>query len=569
MSGLRKSEVFARPAFLLLALTLLHAGLLQDPMTLAGKGFLLGHLGVILLWQPLVSGERRFSGLELAIGAVIIIALGVWITWGVVLAWMLVLTGAIGAKLFLYPDWRARLPLWLALLYLTITCVGLVVPEIIRNVVTVPDLLRTASAWSLFPLGALMLVFGASAENSRDAALLDLAGGFVIVFLLMGVLLGAIALMFVGGMDYLHALMQSLAIAATQLLLLAWLWGPRRGVGGVGLSLMRKVLSGNVPYEQWLSAVANLSAREESPEGLVREALSYMARWSFIRGLSWSISGRQTPEQGDGCGQIGVVTPFRTRLQYGAVTVEVFTPWALGPTPAWQLDMMVRILAEFHLARVQSQHLQALSYLRAVHETGARMTHEVKNLLQSLDTLCFALAHPETRSQAEVQAMLARQLPAMSDRLHDALDRIRQPQSGDLLVMDAERWWASLQERYHDSRIRFRIVGKLLGQAVSAALFDAVADNLLRNALEKGPDVRIVVSLTAGASGCSLDLSDDGEPIAPDRASRLFAVPLDSDTGLGIGLYQAGRLAESAGFVLSLAENRRGCVRFCLAARSV
>jgi hypothetical protein len=38
-----------------------------------------------------------------------------------------------------------------------------------------------------------------------------------------------------------------------------------------------------------------------------------------------------------------------------------------------------------------------------------------------------------------------------------------------------------------------------------------------------------------------------------------------SSTGLGIGLYQAARLAERSGYALKLAENRDGAVCFSLA----
>jgi len=40
--------------------------------------------------------------------------------------------------------------------------------------------------------------------------------------------------------------------------------------------------------------------------------------------------------------------------------------------------------------------------------------------------------------------------------------------------------------------------------------------------------------------------------------------PMPSDSGMGIGLYQAGRLAESAGYHLRLLCNRDGEVRFSL-----
>ncbi|MBK9349497.1 MAG: hypothetical protein IPN05_04595 [Sulfuritalea sp.] len=51
----------------------------------------------------------------------------------------------------------------------------------------------------------------------------------------------------------------------------------------------------------------------------------------------------------------------------------------------------------------------------------------------------------------------------------------------------------------------------------------------------------------------------------PDRlAAALFLGPVSSESGYGIGLYQAARHAQAAGYCLELAENRAGRVCFRL-----
>jgi hypothetical protein len=47
-------------------------------------------------------------------------------------------------------------------------------------------------------------------------------------------------------------------------------------------------------------------------------------------------------------------------------------------------------------------------------------------------------------------------------------------------------------------------------------------------------------------------------------AKSLLRAPVPSDSGLGIGLYQAARQAEAAGYALRLASNRDGEVCFAL-----
>jgi sensor histidine kinase regulating citrate/malate metabolism len=62
-----------------------------------------------------------------------------------------------------------------------------------------------------------------------------------------------------------------------------------------------------------------------------------------------------------------------------------------------------------------------------------------------------------------------------------------------------------------------------------------------------------------------LEVCDDGAPVPPRLASRITLAPVNSENGLGIGLYQVSRLAAAAGFRLALAENSTGRVCFRLA----
>ena len=80
-----------------------------------------------------------------------------------------------------------------------------------------------------------------------------------------------------------------------------------------------------------------------------------------------------------------------------------------------------------------------------------------------------------------------------------------------------------------------------------------------------GRVVRIQVTIKGGAAP-ELRVCDSGAAIAPEVANVLFRAPVRSGAGLGIGLYQAARRAESSGYALTLAENRDGEVCFTLSA---
>ena len=97
-------------------------------------------------------------------------------------------------------------------------------------------------------------------------------------------------------------------------------------------------------------------------------------------------------------------------------------------------------------------------------------------------------------------------------------------------------------------------------------LFDSVADNLIENALSKSSDpavlqVRVTLSV---ARGGTLTVCDNGAAIANDVADELFENPVQSHTGLGIGLFQAAKQADQIGYRLSLAANEPGMVCFVL-----
>jgi sensor histidine kinase regulating citrate/malate metabolism len=57
---------------------------------------------------------------------------------------------------------------------------------------------------------------------------------------------------------------------------------------------------------------------------------------------------------------------------------------------------------------------------------------------------------------------------------------------------------------------------------------------------------------------------DSGPAIPEEVAASLLRAPVRSDTGLGIGLYQAARQADAAGYALRLEANRDGEVCFAL-----
>jgi C4-dicarboxylate-specific signal transduction histidine kinase len=243
--------------------------------------------------------------------------------------------------------------------------------------------------------------------------------------------------------------------------------------------------------------------------------------------------------------------------------LTIFSRYRTSPALQWHMHLLGQLLAEFYAAKLREEMLRESSYLQAVHETGARLTHDVKNLLQSLNVLCSVAGQTES---PDSQALLRRQLPAITQRLSATLEKLQSPGGVESQRIPLRDWWHALTRQYLAQKVDFSATGLDAGTRVPKALFEGVADNLLQNAIAKragGAPVRIQVTARGGAAP-ELRVCDSGAAVAPEVASALFRAPVRSSVGLGIGLYQAARHAEASGYVLSLAENRDGEVCFVL-----
>ena len=132
--------------------------------------------------------------------------------------------------------------------------------------------------------------------------------------------------------------------------------------------------------------------------------------------------------------------------------------------------------------------------------------------------------------------------------------------------MPLREWWEALARQYQGQNVEFTAAGLEPEMQVPKTLFDSVADNLLQNAIAKraaGAKLQIRVSILCG-KGLELRVHDSGHAVPAEMANDLLRAPVRSATGLGIGLYQAARLAEKSGYALALTENRDGAVCFAL-----
>lgn len=554
----------ARRRWIFLALLVaLHLIFFLGPENPLARWLFLSHIGIGLLWQPFVQPRRRIGPGGSVLVVLSAALLAYFLNWNVLLLWTMLLTGVVGGKVFMFPDRWERLFHLMALGYLVLAVLALILPAALLPFKLAEPVLSNLVIY----VAPLMFIFMAvlpvrHGRAEERAEIVDFVYGVFVFLLLAVIVLGSLSFALLFKASYLESQLMTLAMVAGVLLLLGFIWDPRAGFAGLGTAVAQHVMSLGLPIEEWLKSLAELARREEDPDRFLALACAELPqRLPGVMGGQWmGIAGQNVFGQTQG---------YRTRLAHGRVQIELVTRAEPSPALLWHYDLVVRLLAEFYLGKWRAEEVKRLSYIEAIHETGARLTHDVKNLLQSLDTLCVAAEQEGAMPSARFNELLRRQLPEVSARLRQTLDKLAAP--GKTLPaqpIPAMNWLASLESRYADGHITFAAVGNAAACVVAdAALFSSVVENLLQNIADKrrsARDITAEVRLICGENGVRIEVSDDGHAIPAAQAEKLLCQRVSSENGLGIGLYQCARQAEQAGYRLELAENREACVRFRL-----
>lgn len=528
----------------------------ERPDSLTGRVLWLADVGLFLLWQPMVDGERRLRPVQVGLTLGVLLAFATQMSWGGMAAWAAFLAALVGGKVVLARGVRLRWFFLLAFAFLAFLLFAWISPQVVAEPsvhAVLPDAwVRWTTVLALVVLLALMPFSG----DEDRAPVYDFLVSFVILMVISIILMRTHTLVAVHHLSHLESMAQALLSLGLLLLLVSWAWHPRLGFSGIGAVLSRYLFRLGFPFDQWLNRLTELSDQESEPHlFLERAAVSF-------RDLPWVVGGRWVV--GRQAGEFGNEDRHRIELRSADVEVVLFASHRWSAALIWQANLLFRLVTEFFRAKQRDRLLQTMRYLQAVHETGSRLTHDVKNLLQSLDSLCFALEHVDSQPADELTCLLRRQLPVVTQRLRATLGKLSRPMDAQEVALDLAEWWDGLQQRYQGQNVRFSAPTSLAGAGlVPQHVFDNVVDNLLGNALQKrtaGAEVRVLVEIDFARGGSVLRVSDDGQPFPLEVAAGLFSAPVPSASGLGIGLYHASELAKRTGYDIRLVDNRPGSV---------
>ena len=533
----------------------LHAALAWGIDTLFSRAMLLVHFGIFLIWQPVWRGERNLDSRQSSLVVIVGLLLAGWNSWWLMAVWLAVLFALIGGNLLGSEQPRQRLAALLAALYLLSLLLVWVVPHLfVDQQFDTPLTVMVRYVLPVLPLALIAIPVPAA---SRTAALaVDLFYSLLLFLLVTGLVLGSFVVKQVSHGDYPLALAQSLMVMALVLVTLSWLWSPRSGFTGLGHLLSRYLMSLGLPFERWVKGLADLAEHEREPARFLALALHNMFELPLVAGLVW--------QSAHSSGELGARSRFQAEFAFQDLTLTFHTKWSLSPALLLHLKLLTQMLGHFYEAKQREEVQRQNAYTQAIYETGARLTHDVKNLLQSLRSLCAAAESSGVDEAGALQGLVKRQLPQIAQRLTVTLEKLQAPQQSTIVQTDALAWWEGLKQRYTRSEIAFSGDDAAAGASLPGELFDSVAENLLQNAIAKAQqqeNLQIAVSFEP-ASGGRLTIRDSGDAMPNTVATRLFSVPVPSHTGLGIGLYQAAKQAQQAGYSLKLISNVAGNVCF-------
>jgi len=517
------------------------------------QSLLLIHFGMFLLWQPLLKENQQITWGKSLLFVTFILAFVYWTNWISITLWLVLLIGFIGGRVTTRR--YERNVYMLVMVFLIFELLISIVPQMFGLSLNINVLNVFLIGLPLLPL---LLVITSNTFSKRAGETVDILLATSISFMVIILALGSLVLMYHNNSDYIISLIQTLIIVGFLLISISWLLSTHSGFSGLSQLWAKSLLNIGTPFEQWLAKLSIQKQLQQSPADFLDTAMRELVSLPWIAGATWS--------GGSTHGIYGEITRYEIHLAISVEPITLFTHVQPAGVMSLHCKLLVQLIETFYIAKKQEQELEQQAHLRAIYETGARMTHDIKNLLQSLQTMTALLETDSDETREKSLTLLKKQLPNISQRLQLALDKLQAPEEESAKNIQAMTWWNGLSARREGSQIKF-LVSVDKDTLIPEELFDSVLENLLENAIHKrqvDSDITIIVSLNIGPTAIALTVTDTGHPVALGIRKLILKEHVASDNGHGIGLYQAARQAESLGYTLRLIDNRDGNVCFQL-----
>ena len=520
------------------------------------RAFFLCTYGLFLLWQPVWRSAEKLSKaaitLFISVGLIGFFIINWWLT----ALWLAILFGLLGGRVFSDESKATRLVNILAASYLLSMLLLWVVPKLLSASSDL-EAARFVITY-LTPIMPLAILFiNKKATNNGQLPVLDFFYTLLLMLVAFILVLASYAIGSLNTVNYIQVMFIAIFGLAFVLAAFSLLWQPSTRFSGIELLMSRYLLSIGMPFEKWVKNIAALGEIESTPNGFMQAAMLEMKALPWVTGVNWLADESQ--------GKLGETSSHVTHFNFKDFHMSLHTRWQISPALYVHVKLLMQIMGEFYEAKRREEILRQNAYMQAFYETGSRLTHDIKNILQSVGTLVSAAEQTEHKDEQALLQLIRKQLPVLNTRIAATLDKLKAPGEEKKRLEKMSAWWKNLQMRHQHDKIVF-LAEKLPSQEINAEVLDSVLDNLLNNALEKTkyqPSTTIQVEMHDDAqSGYCIDVTDTGRAMDNGIANDLFKKHIASHNGLGVGLYHAAQDCKQAGYALNLASNLSGAVKF-------
>jgi len=535
-------------------LLLLHAliWVVDDPLLKFSLTFIL--YGLFLLWQPLWSKQARVRQGPVIVVALVFVLLAYRFPNESLVFFALILSGLIGSRLLSQTAYRSFD--LLALLIITLEMSVGLVPDTFEQI-RLPALFGEYMQ-TVILVPVLLFYFAPNPDHQKQGrSQVDLMHGLLAATLLFIVLLGGIVINLLYGVDYIDGLLLTVFIVATLTIGISWFWNPGVGYSGIGVLWNRYAMTIGGPFETWINTLTTLiEERYLTPADYLEAACEHLVDNDWLNSIEWRFETFK----------IAVGERIGTRLEHhldDRITVVLYFKADPGTALEQHTILLIRMAYQFYLAKLNQEKMRAQEHFATIHHTGARLTHDVKNILQSIKTSLDIIDMEQDTPRA--QKLLQSNLRQIGQRLQSTLEKLRAPRlNTQVSLVDCEKWMQRIRKQHNANPRMFfdSDIGNNL--VIPVDLFDSVAENLINNAQKKASVKRVELRLLCSADIVLLSVCDDGDAISAEIESSLFTRPVSSGSGMGIGLYQSAIMAHAFNYELELSQNEPGRVCFNL-----
>jgi len=397
-------------------LLLLHAliWIVDAPLLKFSLTFIL--YGLFLLWQPLWSKQDKVKRGPVVAVALVFVLLAYRFPNESLVFFALILSGLIGSRLLGQSAFRSFD--LLALLIITLEMAVGLVPDSFTQI-HLPALFVEYMQTVILAL-VLLFYFAPNPDHQKhERSQVDLMHGLLAATLLFIVVLGGIVINLLYGVDYIDGLLLSVFIVATLTIGISWFWNPGVGYSGIGVLWNRYAMTIGGPFETWINTLTTLiEERYLTPTDYLEAACEHLVENDWLNSIEWRFEDFKI--------SVGDKTGTRRKHQLNdKLSVTLYFRADPGNALEQHTILLIRMAYQFYLAKLNQEKIRAQEHFATIHHTGARLTHDVKNILQSIKTSLEILDMDKETPQS--QKLLESNLRQISLRLQNTLEKLRAP----------------------------------------------------------------------------------------------------------------------------------------------